>query len=103
MCLSAFFHRIFAVIGALAIAILASQSAFAQAPQRTRPNVPPLAEIRTSDVDLFYRIFDAAGGAPNADALAHAKDKRAAMKTLLELKDPKQILAHSGWRAGVVN
>jgi hypothetical protein len=69
MCLSAFFHRIFAVIGALAIAILASQSAFAQAPQRTRPNAPPLAEIRTSDVDLFYRIYDAAGGAPNADAL----------------------------------
>jgi hypothetical protein len=69
MCLSAFFHRIFGVIGALAIAILASQSAFAQAPQRTRPNAPPLAEIRTSDVDLFYRIYDAAGGAPNADAL----------------------------------
>jgi hypothetical protein len=71
MCLSAFFHRIFAVIGALAIAILASHSAFAQAPQRTRPNAPSLAEIRTSDVDLFYRIYDAAGGAPNADALQH--------------------------------
>jgi uncharacterized protein YjaZ len=33
----------------------------------------------------------------------HARDKRAAMKTLLELKDPKQILAQSGWRPGIVD
>ena len=32
-------------------------------------HAPPLAEIRTSDVDLFYGIYDAAGGAPSADAL----------------------------------
>jgi len=57
--------------GALIIANLASLGAFAQVPQRTRPNAPPLAEIRTSDVDLFYSIYDAAGGAPNADALQH--------------------------------
>ena len=33
---------------------------------------------------------------------SHAKDKRAAIKTLLELKDPKGIIAHSGWRPGVI-
>jgi heterodisulfide reductase subunit C len=33
----------------------------------------------------------------------HAKDKRTAMRALLDLKDPKQILAHSGWRAGVIH
>jgi hypothetical protein len=29
----------------------------------------PLAEVRTSDVDLFYRIYDAAHGAPTGQAL----------------------------------
>jgi len=29
----------------------------------------PLAEVRTSDVDLFYRIYDAAKGAPTGEAL----------------------------------
>ena len=33
----------------------------------------------------------------------HARDKRAAIKTLLELKDPQKILAHSGWKLGVVD
>jgi hypothetical protein len=33
---------------------------------------------------------------------SHAKDKRAAIKTLLELKDPKGIIAHSDWRPGVI-
>jgi hypothetical protein len=48
-------------IGALLITILASPCAFAR----------PLAEIRTSDVDLFYRIYDSANGSPSADALQH--------------------------------
>lgn len=30
---------------------------------------PPLAEVRSSDVDLFYRIYDAANGAPTGEAL----------------------------------
>lgn len=47
---------------------LASPVAFANALQGS-PGAPPLAEIRTSDVDLFYSIYDAAGGAPSADAL----------------------------------
>ncbi|HEY6619618.1 MAG TPA: hypothetical protein VIY68_08750 [Steroidobacteraceae bacterium] len=34
---------------------------------------------------------------------SHAPDKRAAIKTLLELKDPKEILAHSGWKPGFVD
>jgi hypothetical protein len=29
-----------------------------------------------------------------------AHDKRAALKTLLELRDPKRILADSGWKPG---
>lgn len=33
--------------------------------------VTPLAEVRTSDVDLFYRIYDAAHGAPTGAALQH--------------------------------
>jgi hypothetical protein len=41
---------------------LAQQGAFAQAAQRSAGKAPPLAEIRTSDVDLFYKIYDAAGG-----------------------------------------
>jgi hypothetical protein len=65
-----FFPRCIVVVGAL-LASLAPVSAIAQAPQRARPNATPLVEIRTSDVDLFYRIYDAAGGAPSADALQH--------------------------------
>ena len=61
----------FIVSSALPIAILASSGALAQAPERTRPSASQLVEIRTSDVDLFYRIYDAAGGAPNAGALQH--------------------------------
>jgi hypothetical protein len=30
---------------------------------------PPLPEVRTSDVDLFYRVYDVAHGAPKAQAL----------------------------------
>jgi hypothetical protein len=30
---------------------------------------PPQPEIRTSDVDLFYRVYDAAGGTPTVEAL----------------------------------
>lgn len=30
---------------------------------------PPPVEVRTSDVDLFYHVYDAAGGAPTAEAL----------------------------------
>jgi predicted Zn-dependent protease DUF2268 len=67
-----FIARSFAVTGALVMTNLASPGAFAQTPQRAAPQAPPLAEIRTSDVDLFYRIYDAAGGAPNADALQHS-------------------------------
>lgn len=59
------------VMGALIMAILASPSAVAEGSERGRSHAPPPAEIRTSDVDLFYRIYDAAGGAPNADALQH--------------------------------
>ena len=33
----------------------------------------------------------------------HAPDKRAAIRTLLELKDPKKILAHSGWKPGTLD
>jgi hypothetical protein len=32
---------------------------------------PPLPGVRTSDVNLFYRIYDAADGAPTGDALQH--------------------------------
>jgi hypothetical protein len=72
MRLGVFFLRSLVVMGgALLIANLASLGAFAQAPLRTPRNAPPMAEIRTSDVDLFYSIYDAAGGAPNADALQH--------------------------------
>jgi len=31
----------------------------------------PLAEVRTNDVELFYRLYDAADGAPNGQALQH--------------------------------
>jgi hypothetical protein len=68
---SLFLRRSFLVIGALVIANLASPGAFAQGAQRGASKAPPLAEIRTSDVDLFYKIYDAAGGAPRADALQH--------------------------------
>jgi hypothetical protein len=62
-------------------------------------------------VDLFYRSYDVAGGTPGdlgywvgyriAKAYyTRARDKRVAMRTLLDLKDPKQILADSGWRPG---
>jgi Predicted Zn-dependent protease (DUF2268) len=71
MCLRVLYPLRFVVGGALTVAILASPSAIARAPQRARPNATPLVEIRTSDVDLFYRIYDASGGAPNADALQH--------------------------------
>jgi hypothetical protein len=72
MRLGVFFLRSLVVMGgALIIANLASLGAFAQAPLRTPRSAPPLAEIRTSDVDLFYSIYDAAGGAPNADVLEH--------------------------------
>src|SRR5258708_17840362 len=71
MHLRVFFPLRLVVISAPPIAILALSGAFAQAPERTWPNASQLAEIRTSDVDLFYRIYDAAGGAPNADALQH--------------------------------
>ena len=67
---SVFFPRGLVAVSALAIAILDSPFAFAQIPQNT-PRLRPAGEIRTSDVDLFYRIYDAAGGAPNADALQH--------------------------------
>jgi hypothetical protein len=42
---------------------LAQQGAFAQAAQRSAGKAPTLAENRTSDVDPFYKIYDAAGGA----------------------------------------
>ena len=71
MCLRVFFPRKFAVFGALAIAILASPCAVAQIPQHAPRNVRPSVEIRISDVDLFYRIYDAAGGSPSADVLQH--------------------------------
>jgi Predicted Zn-dependent protease (DUF2268) len=31
----------------------------------------PRVEVRTSDVELFYRIYDAAGGTPSAQVLQH--------------------------------
>jgi hypothetical protein len=71
MCSSVFFPLRFAIVGVLAVANLAASGAFAQVPERIRPNALPMAEIRTSDVDLFYRIYDAASGSPNADALQH--------------------------------
>jgi hypothetical protein len=71
MRLGLFYLRSLVVMSTLTICDLAAPSAFAQTPQRTRPNAPSLAEIRTSDVDLFYRIYDTAGGAPSADALQH--------------------------------
>jgi len=30
---------------------------------------PPVPEISTSDVDLFYRVYDPAKGSPTAEAL----------------------------------
>src|ERR1700721_96412 len=68
---SVFFPRRFMGVGALAIAILASPRVFAQISQHTPRTVRPPVEIRTSDVDLFYKIYDAAGDAPTADALQH--------------------------------
>ena len=70
MRLAIFFPRSIVVVGAL-VANLAPVGVIAHAPQRARPNAAPLVEIRTSDVDLFFRIYDASGGAPNADALQH--------------------------------
>jgi hypothetical protein len=70
MRLAIFFPGSIVVVGAL-VASLAPVGGIAHAPQRARPNATPLVEIRTSDVDLFYRIYDASGGAPDADALAH--------------------------------
>jgi len=32
---------------------------------------PPAVEVRTNDVDLFYRVYDAAHGAPTGEALQH--------------------------------
>jgi len=32
---------------------------------------PAVTDIRTTDVDLFYRLYDAAHGAPSADTLQH--------------------------------
>jgi hypothetical protein len=55
-------------LGVLAIT-LGLPSAFAKAPPGAPPHAAPLAEIRTSDVDLFYGIYDAAGGVPSAAAL----------------------------------
>ena len=69
------FRRSLFVVGALTIANLLSSNAFAEAPQSLDPNAPPLAEVRISDVELFYRIYDAAGGFPNADALQHYVDE----------------------------
>jgi hypothetical protein len=64
--------RIIVALNAAGFALLGTGTiTFAQAPRPGRPNSPPLPEIRTTDVDLFYRIYDAAGGAPNADALQH--------------------------------
>jgi hypothetical protein len=68
---SVFFPRRFMGVGALAIAILASPRVFAQISQHTPRTVRPPVEVRTSDVDLFYKIYDTAGGAPTADALQH--------------------------------
>lgn len=58
----------FTVITVLVVT-LASTGAFAKALPGTPPHAAPLAEIRTSDVDLFYGIYDATGGVPSADAL----------------------------------
>lgn len=33
------------------------------------PSSDPQVEVRTSDVDLFYRLYDAAGGVPTAEVL----------------------------------
>jgi hypothetical protein len=63
------FHGRFIVIIGVFAASLSSSGALAKAPRSTAPPAPPLAEIRTSDVDLFYSIYDSAGGAPGADAL----------------------------------
>jgi hypothetical protein len=71
MCSSVLFLRKCMAVGALAIAILASPRVFAQISWHTPRTVRPPVEIRTSDVDLFYKIYDAAGGAPTADALQH--------------------------------
>lgn len=46
--------------------------------------------------DLGYWV----GYCISKDYYRHAHDKRAAMKTLLELRDPKRILADSGWKPG---
>jgi hypothetical protein len=54
-------HLRVAVIAAGVLA--AAVTAWAAAPRE--------AEVRTSDVDLFYRLYDAADGKPTAEALQH--------------------------------
>jgi hypothetical protein len=69
--LNAFLPRRIVLMNALVIALLASPSTFAQTPQRIPRDVRPPVEIRTDAVELFYGIYDAARGVPNADALQH--------------------------------
>ena len=64
-------HRFLSPCIAMGVLVmtLGSFGASGKTPQGALPHSPPLAEIRTSDVDLFYRIYDGAEGAPSADAL----------------------------------
>src|SRR3546814_15022280 len=61
----------------LAAGIVACTLAFATAPvlaqdvSTTRSAATAGAIVHTEDVDLFYRIYDAAGGHPTAEQLQH--------------------------------
>lgn len=54
------------VVIVCSLAVAASASAQDKSPARPPINAP---EIRISDVELFYRVYDAANGAPSAAAL----------------------------------
>src|SRR3546814_4617029 len=64
-------------IGRLAACIGVCALAFATAPvlaedaPATRSAATAGAIVHTEDVDLFYRIYDAAGGHPTAEQLQH--------------------------------
>jgi len=48
------------VVGIAAAIVLGARATHAE---------PPAPEISTADVDLFYRVYDAAKGKPSAEAL----------------------------------
>jgi hypothetical protein len=67
-----------------------------------------LAQTIAAHRDVYERARSCAAALPAVrvgyciakDYYRHARDRRAALRPLLELKDAKQILADSGWKPG---